>query len=73
MLNEKLREQWHARERAVPIHPVMTFAPEGLALGAGTILLQAEGPRRLQSLCGQETRVLALLTAAYGNWEAMDI
>ena len=44
MLNEQLREEWRARERAVPIYPVMTFAPDGLVLGAGTILLQADGP-----------------------------
>jgi hypothetical protein len=28
VLNEQLREQWRARERAVPIYPVMTFAPD---------------------------------------------
>ena len=68
MLNERLREQWRARERAVPIYPVMTFAPDGLALGAGTILLQAEAPRRLQDLRGQEARILALLVMRL--WEA---
>ena len=31
------------------------------------MLLRAEGPRRLQSLRGQEARVLALLTAAHGK------
>ncbi len=67
MLYEQLRDKWHARTRAVPIYPVMTFAPDGLVLGAGTILLQAEGPRRLQSLRGREARVLALLAAAYGK------
>lgn len=67
MLTEQLREQWRARERAAPIYPVMTFTPDGLVLGAGTVLLQADGPRRLQSLRGQEMRVLALLAAAYGK------
>jgi hypothetical protein len=67
VLSEQLREQWRARERAVPIYPVMTFAPDGLVLGAGTVLLQAEGLGRLQSLRGQEARVLALLAAAYGK------
>lgn len=67
MLDEQLRDKWRARERTVPIHSIMTFAPEGLVLGAGTVLLQAEGPRRLQSLRGQEARVLALLAAAYGK------
>ena len=67
MLDEQLCDKWHACKRAVPIYPVMTFAPNGLVLGAGTILLQAEGPRQLQSLRGQEARVLALLAAAYGK------
>lgn len=67
MLYERLRDEWHTRKRAAPIYPAMTFAPEGLVLGAGTVLLQAEGPRRLQSLRGQEARVLALLAAAYGK------
>jgi hypothetical protein len=26
VLQERLREEWRARERAVPVHPVMTFA-----------------------------------------------
>jgi len=67
MLYEQLRDEWHARKRAVPIYPVMTFTPDGLVLGAGTVLLQAAGPRRLQSLRGQETRILSLLAAAYGK------
>jgi Restriction endonuclease fold toxin 5 len=67
VLTEQLREQWRAREHAAPIYPVMTFTPDGLVLGAGTVLLQADGPRRLQSLRGQEMRVLALLAAAYGK------
>jgi hypothetical protein len=45
----------------------MAFAPEGLVLGAGTVLVAAEGARRLTSLDGQEARVLALLSAAYGK------
>jgi hypothetical protein len=67
MLEKQLRDAWFARERVVPIYPVMTFAPDGLVLGAGTVLLQAEGERQLQSLCGQEARILALLTVAYGR------
>jgi len=49
----------------VPIHSVMTFAPEGLVLGAGTVLVAADGARRLQSQRGREAGVLALLSAAY--------
>ncbi len=67
MLHERLRNAWHARERAVAISPVLTLAPQGLVLGAGTILVPADGSRRLQSLKGQEARVLALLSAAYGR------
>jgi Restriction endonuclease fold toxin 5 len=67
MLQERLREEWRARERAVPVYPVMTIAPDGLVLGAGTVLLRAEGPGRLQDLRGEEARILALLAAAYGR------
>jgi hypothetical protein len=67
VLDEQLRAAWHARERAVPINPVLNLAPEGLVLGAGTVLLPAEARRRLTSLRGQEARVLALLSAAYGR------
>jgi hypothetical protein len=67
VLEEQLRDDWHARERAVPIQPNMTFAPDGLVLGAGTVLIPSEGPRRLHSLQGRQARVLALLSAAYGR------
>src|SRR5580700_8243674 len=67
VLYEQLRDKWHARERAAPIHPAMTFAAEGLVLGAGTILVPAEGIRRLKSLRGQEQRILALLSAPHGK------
>jgi hypothetical protein len=46
---------------------VLTLAPQGLVLGAGTILVPADGPHRLKSLEGQEARVLALLSAAYSR------
>jgi hypothetical protein len=36
-------------------------------LGAGTILVSAEGTRKLKSLQGREQQVLALLSAAYGR------
>ncbi len=67
MLYEQLRDEWHARKRAVPIYPVMTFASDGLVLGAGTVVVPAEGICRLKSLKGQEQRILALLSAAYGK------
>jgi hypothetical protein len=65
MLHQQLRDDWRARECAAPIHPTMTLTPNGLVLGAGTVLVPADGPRRLQSLRGREARVLALLSAAY--------
>ena len=67
MLHQQLRNAWHARKRVVPISPVLNLAPEGLVLGAGTVLVPADGPRRLQSLRGREARVLALLSAAHGK------
>jgi hypothetical protein len=67
VLHEQLCNAWHARKRLVPISPVLNFTPEGLVLGAGTVLVPADGSRRLQSLQGREARVLALLSAAYGR------
>jgi hypothetical protein len=46
---------------------VPRFAPEGLVLGAGTVLLPADAPRRLRSIKGCEARLLTLLSAAYGR------
>jgi hypothetical protein len=65
MLHERLRNAWYARERVVVISPVLTLAPQGLVLGADTVLVAADGLRRLQSLEGQEARILVLLSAAY--------
>jgi hypothetical protein len=65
--HEHLRDAWSVRKRAVPIIPALYFSPDGLALGAGTILLPTEGPRQLKKLQGEEARVLALLSAAYGQ------
>jgi hypothetical protein len=67
VLHEQLRVAWHARERVVPISPLLNLTPEGLVLGAGTVIVPADGPRRLQGLRGQEARVLALLSAGYGR------
>lgn len=54
-------------ERAVPISTELNFTAGGLVLGAGTMILRAEGTRRLQAVAGQEVRVLALLSTAYGR------
>jgi hypothetical protein len=43
VLKQQLRDAWRVRERAVRISPVMNFTPEGLVLGAGTVLLAANG------------------------------
>src|SRR5690348_6330515 len=45
----------------------MHLASEGLVLGAGTLVVAADTARRLNSLRGQEARVLALLSAAYNR------
>jgi hypothetical protein len=67
VLHERLWRAWSVQKRSVPISPAMYFSPHGLALGAGTILLPAVGPRRLADLQGEEARVLALLAATYGK------
>ncbi len=67
MLDEELRSAWRFRKHAFPISPQPYFTSDGLTLGAGTVLVAAEGMRRLKNLHGQESRVLALLSAAYGK------
>jgi hypothetical protein len=67
VLHESSWRAWSVQKRAVPIIPSLYFSPDGLAFGAGTILLPAEGPRRLAKVQGEEARLLALLSAAYGR------
>jgi hypothetical protein len=67
MSDQHLGDAWRERERSVSISAVPHFTPEGLVLGAGTILVPADGLRRLQSLEGHQARVLALLAIAYGK------
>jgi hypothetical protein len=67
VLHEQPRDGSSARERAAFASPAMIFTPQGLMLGAGTILVPAEGTRKLKSLKGREQQVLALLSAAYGT------
>jgi hypothetical protein len=66
VLNEQPRDPLRAREPILFASPMMMLTPQGLMLGAGTILVPAEGARKLQSLKGREQQVLALLSAAYG-------
>jgi hypothetical protein len=67
VLHERLWRAWSVQKRSVPISPAMYFSPDGLALGAGTILLPAVGLRRLADLQGEEARLLTLLAATYGK------
>ncbi len=67
MLVKQLRREWHAREQVVPIGDCLCFTPRGLEMGARTVLLPATTDRDLQKIRGQEERMLALLSAAYGR------
>jgi hypothetical protein len=67
VLHERLWRAWSVQKRSVPISPAIYFSSKGLALGAGTILLPAVGPRRLADLQGEEARLLVLLAATYGE------
>ena len=67
MLKEQSRQDWSTRERGVPTSEAPRFEREGLVLGAGTVLIGADGTRRLKSLKGHEAHMLALLSAAYGR------
>ncbi len=71
MLDHQDRDGSRAFSRSAPISSVRRFAPEGLVLGAGTVLLPADAPRRVRSIKGCEARLLTLLSAAYGR--AMDL
>jgi hypothetical protein len=66
VLYEQPRDGSLAREPALA-SPAMILTPQGLTLGAGTILVPAEGARKLKSLKGREQQILALLSAAYGT------
>jgi hypothetical protein len=67
LLHQHLRDAWSVRKRTVPISPALHFSPDGLVLGAGTILLPAQGNRRSAKIEGEEARLLALLSATHGR------
>jgi hypothetical protein len=67
VLHESLSRAWSVQKRAVPIIPTLYFSPDGLALGAETILVPAIGPRCLANLQGEEARLLTLLSATFGK------
>jgi hypothetical protein len=71
VLDHRYRDGSRAFSRYAPISSVPRFEPEGLVLGAGTVLLPADAPRRVRSIKGCEARLLTLLSAAYGR--AMDL
>jgi hypothetical protein len=66
VLNQQPRDPFRARDTIAFASPMMVLTPQGLVLGAGTVLLPAEGARKLKSLKGSEQQLLALLSAAYG-------
>jgi hypothetical protein len=67
VLPHSLEEAWRAHLSRVPIGNEPTFTPDGLVLGAGTVLVEPQVGRLLKSVKGQEARVLALLSVAYGR------
>jgi len=67
VLDHQCRGGSRAFEHDATISSVLTIVPEGLVLGAGTVLLAADPPRQLRSIKGCEARLLALLSAAYGR------
>jgi hypothetical protein len=67
LLPQRFHDARRAHQRSVPICHELTFTSNGLVLGAGTVLVEAQIGRLLKSLKGQEARVLALLSAAHGR------
>jgi hypothetical protein len=67
VLYQRPRDRMLAREPVPLASPAMILTSEGLMLGMGTILVPAEGARKLAALEGRERQVLALLSAAYGR------
>ncbi len=67
MLNQQHRGGSCAAAPMEPLSNVLRIAPQGVVLGAGTVLLSADGPRQLRTTKGCEARMLALLSAAYGR------
>ena len=64
MLVERLRKEWRAREGAGGIHETPCLRPEGLVLGAGTVLARAGAVRDDEA---DDDRLKALLSVAYAR------
>ena len=59
---------WLEHRQSRPVYPVMQFVGNRLEIGAGTVLARlVDDPKqgRVLDLEGRETRILALLAAAY--------
>lgn len=67
---DSLRMAWEDRARSSAIEPVMTITEAGLVLGAGSVLAKRRidrWGRPSLALDGNEERLLALLSVAYGE------
>jgi hypothetical protein len=73
VLPQNPQAAWRAHLSRVPIGNEPTFTPDGLVLGAGTVLVEPQVGRLLKSVKGQEARVLALLSAAHGRAVARSV
>jgi len=63
---ETLEQAWLDQAGAAPMTPVMAFGPDGLTLGAGTVLAPVEDLEAAEAPGGlDEARLFALLSAAY--------
>jgi len=66
LTGEALEKAWRDRAGATPLSPLMAFGPDGLTLGAGTVLAPVEALNSADLPDAQsEARLCALLTAAY--------
>ena len=66
MLVERLRKEWHAHERVVPLYPTPSFTSKGLEMGRGTVVVPAGMDHCLKDVQGR-ARAIALLSTAYGR------
>jgi GH24 family phage-related lysozyme (muramidase) len=60
---EALEKAWRDQAGLAPLSPAMAFGPEGLTLGAGTVLASVDGLTEADER--DEARLYALLSAAY--------
>ena len=67
MLAERLGKAWRARQGEMSLDAVMSFARDGLVLGARTVPAPAtkSGPNRAIRLDASEARLVTLLCAAH--------